>query len=42
MRVTTDRDRGMSSKLLWFAGLWLAGVATVAVVGGVIKLWLGV
>ena len=27
-------------RLLWFAGLWLAGVATVTVVGYIIRLWL--
>lgn len=27
-------------RLLWFAGLWLAGVATVAAVGLVIRFWL--
>lgn len=28
-------------RLAWFAGLWLAGVASVALVGLVIKLMLG-
>jgi len=28
-------------RLAWFVGLWIAGVATVAIVGLVIKLWLG-
>jgi len=27
-------------RLLWFAGLWVAGVATVAAVGYGIRLWL--
>jgi hypothetical protein len=27
-------------RLLWFAGLWAAGVACVAAVGYVIRLWL--
>ncbi len=31
----------MTKKLLWFAGLWLAGVATVGAVAIVIKLMLG-
>lgn len=31
----------MTKKLLWFAGLWLAGVATVGAVALVIKLALG-
>jgi len=25
---------------LWFVGLWLAGVATVSVLGFVLRLWL--
>jgi len=28
-------------RLMWFAGLWLAGVAAVTLVGLVIKLMLG-
>lgn len=31
----------MTKKLMWFAGLWLAGVATVGAVAMVIKLALG-
>ena len=27
-------------RLLWFAGLWLAGVGSVAVVAFVLRLWL--
>lgn len=27
-------------RLAWFVGLWAAGVATVAAVGFVIRLWL--
>lgn len=27
-------------RLAWFATLWIAGVAAVAVVGGIIKFWL--
>jgi hypothetical protein len=30
-----------ASRLLWFVGLWLAGVLSVAVVGYAIKLILG-
>jgi hypothetical protein len=33
--------RATASRLAWFAGLWLAGVAAVAIVGLVIKLMLG-
>ena len=32
---------GTGRKLLWFAGLWVAGVAAVTLVGLVIKLALG-
>lgn len=28
----------LGKRLLWFAGLWLAGVATIAVIGYAIKL----
>lgn len=31
----------ISSRLLWFAGLWLAGVLAVTIVGYGIKLALG-
>ena len=27
-------------RLLWFVGLWMAGVATVAAVGYMIRIWL--
>jgi len=30
-----------ASRLMWFVGLWMAGVLTVAVVGYGIKLMLG-
>ncbi|AKR55662.1 membrane protein [Devosia sp. H5989] len=33
--------RQISSRLLWFIGLWAAGVLTVAIVGYAIKLVLG-
>lgn len=32
---------GLPSRLIWFAGLWLAGVLTVAIIGYAIKLVLG-
>jgi hypothetical protein len=31
----------LTSRLMWFAGLWLAGVLAVAIVGYGIKLALG-
>lgn len=30
-----------ASRLLWFVGLWAAGVLTITAVGYGIKLWLG-
>jgi hypothetical protein len=33
--------RPLAHRLLWFAGLWVAGVATVAAVAYGIRLWLG-
>jgi hypothetical protein len=32
---------GPGRRILWFVGLWVAGVAAVSVVGLVIKIWLG-
>lgn len=34
-------ENSLPKKLLWFVGLWVAGVATVTIVGFAIKLWLG-
>ena len=31
----------LKSRLLWFAGLWLAGVATVGAVSLVLHWWIG-
>lgn len=33
--------RQTASRLAWFAGLWIAGVLAVAIVGYAIKLMLG-
>lgn len=30
-------ERSTTSKLLWFIGLWLAGVAVISLVGLIIK-----
>jgi hypothetical protein len=30
----------LARRLLWFAGLWLAGVGTVAIVAFGLRLWL--
>ncbi|CCM66237.1 hypothetical protein SM0020_16463 [Sinorhizobium meliloti CCNWSX0020] len=35
------RSSGTVRKLLWFVGLWAAGVAAVSIVGLAIKLALG-
>jgi hypothetical protein len=33
-------SRPLSQRLLWFAGLWLSGVGTVALVSFGLRLWL--
>jgi len=33
--------RATASRLAWFAGIWVAGVLCVAIVGYIIKLMLG-
>jgi hypothetical protein len=35
------RVDGLTRKLLWFVGLWVAGVVAVGIVGAAIKLALG-
>lgn len=39
MRIITDRGRrGLAlTRLLWFVGLWLAGVVTVGAVAGALR-----
>ena len=32
--------RPLAHRLLWFAGLWLGGVGTVAIVAYVLRLWI--
>ena len=32
--------RPLGQRLLWFAGLWLGGVGTVAVVAFCLRLWI--
>ncbi|WP_222182111.1 DUF2474 domain-containing protein [Geminicoccus harenae] len=34
------QEGGWGRRLLWFVGLWLAGVATVSVVGLLLRLWI--
>lgn len=34
-------QKPLANRLLWFFGLWVAGVATITVVGLIIKFWLG-
>jgi hypothetical protein len=31
----------MAKRLAWFVGLWAAGVASVAAVAGLLRLWIG-
>lgn len=33
-------EKRLVSRLFWFAGLWLAGVGTITVIGLVIRFWL--
>jgi len=35
-----DAPRPLAQRLLWFVGLWLAGVGSVAVVSLVLHLWI--
>jgi hypothetical protein len=35
-----DRSDGWPRRLLWFVGLWAAGVATVGLVGLALRAWL--
>jgi hypothetical protein len=36
-----NTEKGAVKRLLWFSGLWLAGVAAVGLVGLAVKLLLG-
>lgn len=38
--MMTDRQPSLVSRLVWFAGLWLAGVGTVAAVAYAIRLFI--
>ena len=38
--MPNENPRPLAQRLLWFAGLWLGGVGTVAVVALVLRLWL--
>lgn len=33
-------QRPLAQRLLWFAGLWLAGVSTVALISWALRLWI--
>jgi hypothetical protein len=35
-----DTPRPLVQRLLWFAGLWLAGVSSVALLSLVLHLWI--
>ena len=35
------REPRLARRLAWFVGLWLAGVASLALVGWIIRTWLG-
>ena len=34
-------EPGIIRRIVWFVGLWAAGVLTLGVVGLIIKFWLG-
>lgn len=34
-------ERGLTYRMIWFVGLWAAGVAVVVLLGAMIKLALG-
>ena len=38
--MESDRQPSLISRLLWFAGLWLAGVGTVAAVAYGIRMFI--
>jgi len=38
--LSADAPGPLWRRLVWFVGLWIAGVATVAAVGYAIRLWL--
>jgi hypothetical protein len=40
--LSAREERSLARRLAWFAGLWVAGVLSVALVGLVIRLGLGV
>ena len=35
-----QKPRPLAERMLWFAGLWLLGVGTVAIVAYVLRLWI--
>ena len=35
-----QKPRPLAQRLLWFAGLWLGGVGSVALLSFVLRLWL--
>lgn len=36
-----DSDKTGPKEIIWFVGLWAAGVSVIAIIGGAIKLALG-
>ncbi len=41
MRAIIERSAPVSRRLLWFAGLWVAGVACVGAVSLLLRAWIG-
>ena len=40
MKPAPETERPLAQRLLWFVALWAGGVATVAIVGYGIRLWI--
>ncbi|WP_284421505.1 MULTISPECIES: DUF2474 family protein [unclassified Bradyrhizobium] len=38
--MSSEQPAPLAKRLAWFAGLWLAGVATVATVAFLLRLWM--
>jgi hypothetical protein len=39
-RPTSEAPRSLAKRLLWFVGLWLAGVGSLSLVAFGLRLWL--
>ena len=39
--MSGDPEPPLHRKLTWFVSLWIGGVAAVAVVAGMLRMWIG-